>query len=224
MVQGMRAEMRLSVMTNKQREIRKLIFAMVSAIGWSQLHAQNYEVVNASLLLKGCSAYERTSRGTGNFSGTPKEVADATGCQGWIIGVFHALLKADSAQLCWPHDTTVKWDQMVRILLEYLKTHPQRLHEDSVTLARDAFQQAFPCPRTDVAFYQTRLADLGYDPGPIDGNLGGRTKAAIRAFQRARGLPVTGELSSGVETAIRDDMWDSKYRSTIGKRDKNNNH
>ncbi len=208
----------------KQRNVRKLVIAMVSAMGWSQLHAQNYEVVNASLLLKGCSAYERTNRGAGDFSGSPKDVADATGCQGWIIGVFHALVKADSTQLCWSEDTIVNFDRMVRIILAYLETHRHRLNEDSVTLARDAFRQAFPCPLTDVAFYQTRLANLGYDPGPIDGYLGDRTTAAIRAFQQARGLPVTGELSPDVETAIREDMWDSNYRSIIEKRNDTNQH
>jgi hypothetical protein len=207
-----------------QCDIRKLVFVMVSVMGWAPLHAQNFEVVNASLLLQGCSAYERTSRGSGDFSGSPKDVADATGCQGWIIGVFHTLVKANLAKLCWSQDTVVNFDQMVRILLAYLEKHPQRLNEDSVTLAREAFQQAFPCPRTDVAFYQTRLATLGYDPGPIDGYLGERTRAAIRAFQRARGLPVTGKLSPEIETAIREDMWDSNYRSTIGKRNKNNKH
>jgi hypothetical protein len=31
---------------------------------------------------------------------------------------------------------------------------------------------------------QARLRNLGYDPGPVDGKVGPRTKSAIRAFQR----------------------------------------
>jgi hypothetical protein len=34
-----------------------------------------------------------------------------------------------------------------------------------------------------VSGMQARLANLGFDPGPVDGQLGPRTKAAIRAFQ-----------------------------------------
>jgi N-acetylmuramoyl-L-alanine amidase len=43
-----------------------------------------------------------------------------------------------------------------------------------------------PPEKTDdqgVSGIQARLANLGYDPGPIDGILGPRTEAAIRAFQ-----------------------------------------
>lgn len=39
---------------------------------------------------------------------------------------------------------------------------------------------------------QQALADAGYDPGPIDGDFGPRTRAAVVAFQRDRGLEVDG--------------------------------
>jgi N-acetylmuramoyl-L-alanine amidase len=41
---------------------------------------------------------------------------------------------------------------------------------------------------------QKKLAALGYDPGPIDGYMGARTREAVRAFQRARGLAQDGIL------------------------------
>ena len=37
---------------------------------------------------------------------------------------------------------------------------------------------------------------FGYKPGPADGILGHQTRNAIEAFQRDRGLPVTGEASA----------------------------
>jgi uncharacterized protein (TIGR02594 family) len=39
---------------------------------------------------------------------------------------------------------------------------------------------------------QTALKDAGFDPGPIDGIAGSRTRAAIRAFQDKNGLVVDG--------------------------------
>jgi localization factor PodJL len=42
-----------------------------------------------------------------------------------------------------------------------------------------------------LADVQAKLAALGYDPGPADGVMGARTRAAIRAFQADAGLPVT---------------------------------
>jgi peptidoglycan hydrolase-like protein with peptidoglycan-binding domain len=42
---------------------------------------------------------------------------------------------------------------------------------------------------------QARLRILGYDIGPVDGYMGGRTITAIRDYQDASGLPVTGKVS-----------------------------
>ena len=43
-----------------------------------------------------------------------------------------------------------------------------------------------------VRSLQRRLASAGTSPGPIDGRYGVLTEAAVRRFQRAHGLPVTG--------------------------------
>jgi TPR repeat protein len=50
--------------------------------------------------------------------------------------------------------------------------------------------------RSLVARVQNALAAAGYDPGPVDGLMGDRTRHAIRAFQASHDLPVTGELSA----------------------------
>ena len=42
---------------------------------------------------------------------------------------------------------------------------------------------------------QKQLADLGYEPGPIDGAMGPKTRAAIRRYQVVVGLPVDGRVS-----------------------------
>lgn len=46
-----------------------------------------------------------------------------------------------------------------------------------------------------VAQTQRALTELGFDPGPVDGQMGGKTRAAIEAFQASRGYPITGKLS-----------------------------
>ncbi len=44
----------------------------------------------------------------------------------------------------------------------------------------------------DVTAVQTELKDKGYDPGGVDGFYGPKTEAAVKAFQKARGLEVDG--------------------------------
>ncbi len=43
---------------------------------------------------------------------------------------------------------------------------------------------------------QRLLTQLGYDPGPVDGAMGPRTKSAIVAFQREQGLVPDGQVSN----------------------------
>jgi peptidoglycan hydrolase-like protein with peptidoglycan-binding domain len=51
-------------------------------------------------------------------------------------------------------------------------------------------------PTMSVADAQRKLAKLGYNPGPSDGQMGGRTASALRAFQRDRNLAQTGQLDA----------------------------
>ncbi len=53
-----------------------------------------------------------------------------------------------------------------------------------------------------VSALQSALARLGYDPGPADGILGPKSRAAIRAFQASAGLPVDGRVSKRLADAV----------------------
>ena len=55
---------------------------------------------------------------------------------------------------------------------------------------------AVPTAIMPLAAAQRRLAELGFDPGPADGKPGARTAAAIREYQRQRGLDVNGRLDA----------------------------
>ena len=49
---------------------------------------------------------------------------------------------------------------------------------------------------------QTRLARLGYYPGPIDGDFGPMTSRAIRSYQADYGLPITGRLDRRTRASL----------------------
>jgi peptidoglycan hydrolase-like protein with peptidoglycan-binding domain len=55
-----------------------------------------------------------------------------------------------------------------------------------------------------ISGVQGRLRNLGYDPGEVDGVLGERTRAAIRAFESHNSLPVTGDLSQALKNKLRE--------------------
>ena len=50
---------------------------------------------------------------------------------------------------------------------------------------------------------QKLLASAGYDPGPLDGAMGPRTRVAIEEYQRDHGLPVDGEPSRDLRDRLR---------------------
>jgi Putative peptidoglycan-binding domain-containing protein len=49
---------------------------------------------------------------------------------------------------------------------------------------------------------QQALKDKGNDPGAVDGKLGPKTKAAIRDFQKANDLKVTGRIDKETKSKL----------------------
>jgi hypothetical protein len=56
---------------------------------------------------------------------------------------------------------------------------------------------SIPAPDPTVSGVQTRLTQLGYYNGPVDGIFGALTRDAVARYQIAKNLTVTGSLSAG---------------------------
>lgn len=65
-----------------------------------------------------------------------------------------------------------------------------------------------PYPLDLAVMVQTELACLGFYDGPISGVIGSRSQMAIREFQEAQGLPVTGQIDQNLVRALRSGEFD----------------
>ncbi|MCX5710369.1 MAG: peptidoglycan-binding domain-containing protein [Candidatus Omnitrophica bacterium] len=61
--------------------------------------------------------------------------------------------------------------------------------------------------RPKAKHIQIALANAGYDPGKIDGKIGTKTKEAIRAFQKANSLSVTGKADKKTWEVLREYLY-----------------
>jgi len=61
-------------------------------------------------------------------------------------------------------------------------------------LAAAAEDEVAPEPAL-VTKVQSRLSELGYQPGPVDGVMGPKTRSALRRYQMVEGLPVDGRIT-----------------------------
>jgi hypothetical protein len=106
-------------------------------------------MTDGNTLLKACNAAVQYDD-TGKTSGT---AADVGYCYGFVEGVRNVLaiwrISANSHHESGPHvcmpNEGIENGQAARIIVKYLKDHPEELHEFASLLAMEAFQNAFPC-------------------------------------------------------------------------------
>jgi hypothetical protein len=60
-----------------------------------------------------------------------------------------------------------------------------------------------PLSLDDRLAAQGALQRLGYDPGPLDGVIGARARAALRAWQKSQGLTADGYLTPAVVSRLK---------------------
>lgn len=97
-----------------------------------------------------------------------------------------------------------------RLAVETWQQAPQSASANTVEMSPSWSAPAAPVsqatmtgdPRTMVLQAQKLLAERGFDPGTPDGQVGPRTREAIRAFQAAAGLPVTGHVTPALVEAL----------------------
>jgi len=66
----------------------------------------------------------------------------------------------------------------------------------------------------DVRGAQQALMDKGFNPGPIDGKMGPKTKAAISEFQKKESMKVTGRLDSDTKAKLNGSTASKKADTT----------
>lgn len=82
-------------------------------------------------------------------------------------------------------------------LIEDLQTSLVKQQKTSTTMVGEVKS------RPSVKQIQTALSNAGYNPGPIDGKIGKRTRQAIRDFQKDKGLMVDGRVGKQTWSALR---------------------
>lgn len=71
----------------------------------------------------------------------------------------------------------------------FTSLHPEEAHPDDAPLL------ASPGDHADLfREVQQRLHDFGFNPGPVNGDFGAKTQAALAQFQISRDLPASGML------------------------------
>ncbi|NNF80903.1 MAG: hypothetical protein HKN05_23015 [Rhizobiales bacterium] len=86
----------------------------------------------------------------------------------------------------------------LRAVLEHLEY--QRQIAAAVKTSTDSTSELTP---KTIGLIQTGLAELGYDPGLVDGKMGEKTKQAIRDFQRDRSMRPTGTPTAELLSELR---------------------
>ncbi|HEV2079551.1 MAG TPA: L,D-transpeptidase [Allosphingosinicella sp.] len=91
----------------------------------------------------------------------------------------------------------------------------------SLTMPKEAPSDIFSGSRSrDALVAQVLLDHSRHSPGVIDGIMGGNTARAIKSFQRANGMPVTGKISSELlRKLVADYSGDIVHRYTITSED-----
>ena len=74
----------------------------------------------------------------------------------------------------------------------------------TIALASTSLAAKGPLKRAELKEAESRLREMGFRAGPVDGVIDGATKQALATFQKWEGRTVTGRLTRAELNAIRD--------------------
>ena len=88
---------------------------------------------------------------TGQDSNEVTALMNRTYSAGYVSGTIDSYMILIDANpsvrfICFPKQG-ISNDQAIRIIIKWLKEHPERLHETARTNVLEALRTAFPCPR-----------------------------------------------------------------------------
>lgn len=97
-------------------------------------------------------------------------------------------------------------------LAGHYEISPGRKEDPTPLLDWARMRRAMGTPALSAEFHpahlvkdmQGALAELGYNPGKVDGLMGARTRGALRTFQEQNKLPITGSFDAVTEHALFD--------------------
>jgi membrane-bound lytic murein transglycosylase B len=93
-------------------------------------------------------------------------------------------------------DVIMDWNRSINYALAIAHMSDRLNGQPALLLGRNADNRRLT--RDQFIEIQHLLGNLGFDPGVIDGVPGSKTRLAIRAYQKAVGLPVDGYASAGL--------------------------
>jgi murein L,D-transpeptidase YcbB/YkuD len=143
----------------------------------SRCAAKTAAVVAVLTVLGGCTAWHQTDRPVGTAAGAVGGAVAGAAVAGPVGAVAGGVGGAYVG-----HETTGK----------------------GPTTASTSSTRAYPSAydTATIARVQQALNARGYHAGPVDGQWGQSTMDAVRRFQQAAGLPVTGELGPNTLNAL----------------------
>jgi membrane-bound lytic murein transglycosylase B len=93
-------------------------------------------------------------------------------------------------------DVIMEWNRSINYALAVGHLADRITGAPALTLGRNVDNQRLT--RDQLMQIQHQLSQLGFDPGNVDGIPGSKTRLAIRAYQKAAGLPPDGHASASL--------------------------
>ncbi len=177
-----------------------------SSGGYGPLGAAQYVRLSRAIALDRTAALQSASWGLGQIMGRNWAMAGFSD----VAGMVSAMSLSEDAQLT-AMGAFLKSSKLDRALQGHDWTgfakgyngpaFMKNRYDEKLAAAYSTFSSG-KLPDLTVRSAQLYLGFLGFDPGPIDGMMGLRTRQAIAAFQASKGMPTAGAVNLALVSAL----------------------